>query len=128
VKLAANEKTAFDAALALMAESTEVGDYVWAVPEGSSLNFLGDRRAPLRHEILTPGFLDQEGERRAIQVLEAKRVRLVFVLHRPMVEFGCRTFGRDCYRELMQWIDANYRVVGEFGERVGGPHITAYAR
>jgi hypothetical protein len=128
VRLAPAEKDAFDAALAFVAAATKPGEYVWVVPEGSSLNFLANRPAPLRHEILTPGFLDVEGERRAIERLEARGVELVLVLHRPMVEFGCGAFGRDCYRELMRWIDANYRVAAEFGPRGDGALIKVYAR
>ena len=86
------------------------------MPEGSSLNFLGDRPAPLRYEILTPGFLDAEGERRAIAQLQSRRVKFVFLLNRPTIEFGCRAFGRDCYRDLMGWIEANYDVAAAFGE------------
>lgn len=128
VRLAPPEKEAFDAALAFIAAATKPGEYVWAVPEGSSLNFLANRPAPLRHEILTPGFLDPEGERRAVERLEARSVKIVLVLHRPMVEFGCGAFGRDCYRELMRWIEANYRVAAQFGPRGDGALITVYER
>jgi hypothetical protein len=87
------------------------------VPEGSSLNFLADRPAPLRYEILTPGFLTADGERRAIAQLEAKQVKLIFLLNRPTKEFGCPAFGRDCYRILGEWIDASYQATAVFGER-----------
>ena len=86
------------------------------MPEGSSLNFLGDRPAPLRYEILAPGFLDAEGEQRAIAQLQARQAALVFLLNRPTTEFGCPVFGRDCYRDLMRWIDANYEVIAVFGD------------
>ena len=87
-----------------------------AVPEGSSLNFLADRPAALRYEILTPGFLDREGELRAIRQLIDRDVKFIFLLNRPTSEFGCRAFGRDCYRDLMGWIDAHYEVAAVFGD------------
>jgi hypothetical protein len=89
---------------------------VAAVPEGSSLNFLADRPAPLRYEILTPGFLTADGEERAIAQLKARQVKLIFVLNRPTKEFGCPAFGRDCYRILGRWIEANYEATAVFGE------------
>jgi hypothetical protein len=115
-KLARPEKSAFEDALEFVARTTQPREYVSAVPEGSSLNFLGDRPAPLRYEILTPGFLDADGERRAIEQLIAKDVKLVFLLNRPTREFGCPVFGRDCYRDLMRWIETNYEVTAVFGE------------
>ena len=110
------ERRAFSEALGFIAQHTRPTDYLAAVPEGSSLNFLADRPAPLRYEILTPGFLDVSGERRAIAELEARRVGFIFLLNRPTTEFGCAAFGKDCYRELMGWIEANYEVAAVFGE------------
>jgi hypothetical protein len=81
------------------------------------LNFLADRPAPLRYEILTPGFLTAAGEQRAIAQLQAKQVKIIFLLNRPTKEFGCPAFGRDCYRILGQWIEHNYNAAAVFGER-----------
>jgi 4-amino-4-deoxy-L-arabinose transferase-like glycosyltransferase len=115
-KVSPGQERAFDGALDFIARATEPEDYVAALPEGSSLNFLSDRPAPLRYEIVTPGFLDAEGEQRAIRQLKAKRVEFIFLLNRPTTEFGCRAFGQDCYRDLMGWIEANYAVAAVFGE------------
>jgi hypothetical protein len=115
-KLSASDRTAFAGALDFIARHTQPGEYIAAVPEGSSLNFLADRPAPLRYEILTPGFLTADGEQRAIEQLKAKHVKLIFLLNRPTKEFGCPAFGRDCYRILGGWIDANYQATAVFGE------------
>jgi hypothetical protein len=115
-KVSPAERRAFGGALEFIARNTQPEEYLTAVPEGSSLNFLGDRPAPLRYEILTPGFLDADGEQRAIQQLKARRVKFIFLLNRPTVEFGCDAFGRDCYRDLMGWIEANYEVAAVFGD------------
>ena len=61
-RVAPAESRAFTAALEFITHSTDPAEYLCAVPEGSSLNFLADRPAALRYEILTPGFLDREGE------------------------------------------------------------------
>ena len=117
VRLSSADRVAFAGALDFITRHTQPGEYVAAVPEGSSLNFLGDRPAPLRYEILTPGFLTVEGERRAVAQLEAKQVNVIFLLNRPTREFGCPAFGRDCYRILGQWIEDNYNAAAVFGER-----------
>jgi hypothetical protein len=116
-RLPASESAAFAGALDFIARHTHQGEYVAALPEGSSLNFLADRPAPLRYEILTPGFLTAAGEQHAIAQLTAKRVALILLLNRPTREFGCPAFGRDCYRILGGWIDANYEPIAAFGER-----------
>jgi hypothetical protein len=110
------QSRAFHDALEFIAQTTRPDDYLCALPEGSSLNFLADRRAPLRYEIVTPGFLDAAGEQRAIEQLKSRGVRFIFLLNRPTTEFGCPAFGRDCYRGLMGWIDANYEVAAVFGD------------
>jgi hypothetical protein len=112
------QSRAFHDVLEFIAQTTRPDDYLCALPEGSSLNFLGDRRAPLRYEIVTPGFLDADGEQRAIEQLKSRGVRFIFLLNRPTTEFGCPAFGRECYRGLMGWIDANYEVAAVFGDGV----------
>lgn len=116
VRLPEPDRVAFAGALEFIARHTRQGEYVAALPEGSSLNFLADRPAPLRYEILTPGFLSAEGEQRAIGQLQARQVTLIFLLNRPTREFGCAAFGRDCYRILGRWIEANYEPIAVFGE------------
>jgi hypothetical protein len=115
-RVAPPQSRAFTAALDFISRSTDPGDYICALPEGSSLNFLADRPAPLRYEILTPGFLDRDGELRAVRQLTDRNVKYIFVLNRPTREFGCAAFGRDCYRALMGWIESHYDVVAVFGD------------
>jgi hypothetical protein len=115
-RLSSGDQVAFAGALEFIARHTQPGEYVAAVPEGSSLNFLADRPAPLRYEILTPGFLTAAGEQRAIAQLQAKQVKVIFVLNRPTKEFGCPAFGQDCYRILGRWIEDNYDAAAVFGE------------
>jgi hypothetical protein len=103
--------------LEFLARNSHAGDYVLALPEGSSLNFLGDRPAPLRYEVITPGFLSEAEEQRAIRTLQEKHVRYVLLLNRPTSEFGPRAIGRDYYRILMGWIEKNYVPVAIFGEQ-----------
>ncbi|HSW39140.1 MAG TPA: hypothetical protein VLL97_06575, partial [Acidobacteriota bacterium] len=105
-------------ALDYIERNSSPGDYVLALPEGSSLNFLSDRPAPLRYEILTPGFLTENKEREAIRTLKEKNVGLLLVINRATPEFGPEVIGRDYYRTLMGWIEYNYEMTAIFGDGV----------
>ena len=108
---------AMNQSLEFLAGNSKPGDYVLALPEGSSLNFLADRPSPLRHEIVTPGFLSAEGERQAIRALAEKKVEFVFLFNRPTSEFGPRVFGRNYCQSLMGWIEKNYTLTAVFGRK-----------
>jgi hypothetical protein len=102
-------------AIEFINRETAPGDRVAVMPEGTSLNFFTDRPNPLREEITTPGFLDQEGEVRAIKRLIESNTRLVLVTNRPTPEFGPSVFGRDYCQELMRWVEENFEAVAVFG-------------
>jgi 4-amino-4-deoxy-L-arabinose transferase-like glycosyltransferase len=106
---------AMEEAIDFINRETAPGEYVAVMPEGTSLNFFTDRLNPLREEITTPGFLDAEGEVRAIRRLVESNTRLVLVTNRPTPEFGPSVFGRDYCRRLMQWVEENFEAVAVFG-------------
>jgi len=85
------------------------------MPEGTSLNFFTGRPNPLREEITTPGFLDTEGEERAIRQLIDSNTQVVMVTNRATPEFGAAVFGRDYCQRLMRWVDENFEQVAIFG-------------
>jgi hypothetical protein len=105
----------FAETLDFIAQNTKQSDPIFAAPEGSSLNFLGNRPAPLRYEVLTPGFLNDERQREAVDQLKERRVKYVFILNRATPEFGPVEFGRDYCQRLMGWIDQNYELIRVFG-------------
>lgn len=102
-------------AIILINRETVEGESVAVMPEGTSLNFFTGRQNPLREEITTPGYLDLDGERRAINQLEQSNTRLVLITNRPTSEFGPKVFGRDYCRVLMQWIEQNFEECGILG-------------
>lgn len=106
---------AFVEAIDFIQHQTSPGEPIAVVPEGTSLNFLTDRPNPLREEIVTPGFLDQAGEERAIARLAQSNTRFVFIANRPTPEFGAAAFGRDYCRRLMSWLDENFEPCAVFG-------------
>jgi hypothetical protein len=102
-------------AITLIKGETVEGETVAVMPEGTSLNFFTYRPNPLREEITTPGYLDPDGERRAINQLETSNTRLILVTNRPTSEFGPKVFGRDYCRVLMNWIEQNFEECAIFG-------------
>jgi hypothetical protein len=106
---------AFNEGLAYIDRHTAAGDAVAVMPEGTSINFLSGRRNPLREEILTPGYLDADGEIRAIGQLRDAHTALILIPNRPTREFGPAVFGRDYYQRLGRWIEEHYRICAIFG-------------
>ncbi|HXE80573.1 MAG TPA: glycosyltransferase family 39 protein [Vicinamibacterales bacterium] len=110
---------AWNEALAFIDRHTQPQETVAVLPEGTSLTFLSGRRHPLREEITTPGFLDEEGEARAMDQLTRTGTRLILITNRPTGEFGPVAFGRDYNQRLMRWIEARYRRCATFGPANG---------
>ena len=108
---------AFHQALRFIETNTAADDAVAVLPEGTSLNFLSDRRNPLRNEIFTPGFVDAAEEERTIRQLQSSGVPLVLVTNRPTREFRQTVFGVDYHQHLMSWIEQNYKLCAVFGPR-----------
>jgi hypothetical protein len=106
---------AWNEAIAYIAAHTPDGSAVAVLPEGTSINFLADRRNPLREEITTPGFLDAAGEARAIRQLQENGTALILLTNRSTREFGPEAFGRDYCQRLMRWIEDRYVVCAMFG-------------
>jgi len=106
---------AFDEAIDFINSYTREGDAVAVLPEGTSLDFLTDRRNPLREEIITPGFLDRDGEERAIRQLSESGTNLILITNRPTPEFGSTLFGVDYCQDLSNWIDSNYELGAVLG-------------
>jgi 4-amino-4-deoxy-L-arabinose transferase-like glycosyltransferase len=102
-------------AIGLIKRETAEGEPVAVMPEGTSLNFYTNRPNPLREEITTPGYLDRDGEERAIRQLIQSNTRLVLVTNRATSEFGPTVFGRDYCQTLMQWIEQNFEECAILG-------------
>jgi hypothetical protein len=104
-----------DEAIGFIKRETAPGEPVAVMPEGTSINFFTDRPNPLREEITTPGYLDRDGEERAIRQLIQSNTRFVLVANRATSEFGAEAFGRDYCQTLMQWIEQNFDACAVFG-------------
>ncbi|MFN7947793.1 MAG: glycosyltransferase family 39 protein [Blastocatellia bacterium] len=121
-------------AISFTRQHTAPDDYVLVLPEGTSINFLAERRYPLREEIVHPGFLTGAKEADAIERISRLKVPLILVTSIDMSEFRDRTFGSDYNQELMRWIAGHYHLKAVFGQdtattiRPEGFFIRAYER
>lgn len=104
-----------DQAMAFIDREIPAGEPLAVMPEGTSLNFFTARPNPLREEITTPGFLNTEGEERAIRQLIDSNTQVVMVTNRATPEFGETVFGRDYCQKLMSWVENNFEQVAIFG-------------
>jgi hypothetical protein len=93
---------------------TSPEDYLLALPQGTAINFLINRRYPLREENIVPGFLTGEREAGAIERIIARRVPLILVANFPTPEYRDRVFGIDYNQKLMNWINQYYQVSAIF--------------
>jgi Dolichyl-phosphate-mannose-protein mannosyltransferase len=118
---------AMQQAIDYLRSQTAPDEAIAVFPEGSDLTFLSNRRMPFRYPILHPDFIDEQGERRAIDQLQRENVRYILIVNRSMAEFGAKVFGRDYNPLLGQWIEENYQLVKVCGEnpdpslRIGDP-------
>src|SRR3954454_22950106 len=106
---------ALNQALDYIDRHTNTSDEIAVLPEGTALTFLSGRRNPLREEIITPGYLDDEAEERAIRQLDAAATALILIPNRPTRESGPAVFGRDYCQRLMRWIETRYTLCATFG-------------
>lgn len=105
-----------DQALQFIASNTSPGEFIAIFPEGNDLAFLTGRRINSRHQVLIPDFLSEQDEINTIAAIMRDNVRFIFIVNRPMREFGSEAFGRDFYQTLGGWIENNYQVRRVFGE------------
>ena len=110
----------FTDAIQFAAARTQPGDYVLSVPQASIINFLADRRNPLREDIIIPGMLPPDREAEAIQRVAARRVKLILVSNHLTPEFRDWAFGVSYNQAFMRWIEANYHPVATFSAFSGG--------
>jgi len=104
----------FADAVQFAAARTQPGDYVLNVPQASIINFLSDRRNPLREDIIIPGMLPPDREAEAIQRVAARRVKLILVSNHLTPEFRDWAFGVSYNQAFMRWIEAHYHPVATF--------------
>jgi hypothetical protein len=107
------------AAVRMVTERTRPGDYVLNLPQGTMINFLADRRHPLREEIIVPGYLTPAREADAIRRVAKMDVRFILIANHLTPEYRDLAFGVHYNQAFMRWIDANYHAVATFSATSG---------
>ena len=92
-------------------QQTRPGDGLVVLPEGELLNFLSERRNPIRHKLYLPGYLTSENESAVLAELERARPAAVVIWRRPVSEYDRSLFGEDYGKRIRAWIEANYRLL-----------------
>jgi hypothetical protein len=87
---------------------TMAEDGLVVFPEGEVLNFLTQRRNPLRHKLYIPGYLTEANEAEILEELTRRRPRAIILWRRPAGEYGRGLFGLDYGGRLMEWIEGHY--------------------
>jgi hypothetical protein len=114
--------------LDLIDARTKPGEPILALPSDGGLYFMADR-PPATYEVMfLPGLLDSVAdERRTIERLEERGVRLTALSARDFSAFGFREFGVDYDRLLARWIKRGSRIAtfGEVDKPVSGSYPSA---
>jgi hypothetical protein len=96
---------------------TDPNSTLAAVPAGAMLNYLSRRVNPTPYIYFMPSDLLIYGEERMLERFRSTPPDFIALVHKDSSEFGARFFGKDYGRALHSWIQENYRVVGQVGER-----------
>jgi len=84
-------------------------------PEGIGINFLADRKNPLKYCNFMPPVLQYIGHEKLIKDLAAKNVDYVIVIGRDASDYGHPFFGIHYAQNLFAWIQEHYcleQVIG----------------
>jgi hypothetical protein len=105
-----------DQFLPVVKEAKEKGQKVLLLPELTGLYFVAGILAPNRYELLLPGVLEPgKYTQEMLHELEITRPDLIIISNRRTSNYGVNYFGLDYDRDVLGWIEKNYRNVGEIG-------------
>lgn len=110
------EAALFPQIISFMREQKDSGNRVLVLPEEVTLYSFSGTDAPTRWYQLLPGMLAPEQESVYIAQLEAAGVEYILLSNRSNFEYKAPFFGLDFNQGVYHWIEANYEVVGEFGQ------------
>jgi hypothetical protein len=110
-----------------ISEQRRQGRRVALLPEMPMMYALTGTEAPSRLYTLQPGFLPPSQEKDYIANLKRADPYYIVLTNRNTSEYGVPYFGIDYDQKVYRWIEANYRVTGEFGRfsRNGSRLLTA---
>jgi hypothetical protein len=107
----------FSQALAFLESAKRKSQRAVVMPEDTALYFFSGTSAPSRWYIVTPQVLPS-GEATATYIEELERADVLYVLvsDRATPEFGLPVFGVDYGRQILSWLETNFRIVQRIGD------------
>ena len=115
IYLAPEEASVARQIIGFVLEQTRKGKQIVIVPEGNMIYALTGTEAPNRWETIIPGVLSPSQEDDYIADLTRGNAAYILLTNRRTGEYGAPYFGIDYDLKIYQWIEANYRIIGEFG-------------
>ncbi len=100
-------------------------------PDASVLNFLADRRNPLRDKLYVAGYLRSGSEDRILGELSRRSPAAIVILDRPDGQEPTRVFGVDYGRRTREWLERRYElrpVAGAAADPAGFPALLGLPR
>ena len=87
------------------------------IPDDVSLYYFSAILAPSRWHTLSPGILPP-GELTSsyLQELDRLKVKYVILSNRSTPEYGVPIFGKDYNNTVYQWLEQNYKKIGQVGD------------
>ena len=110
---------------------TPTGSTLVVFPDAAMLNFLADRRNPLRNKLYVAGYLRSQNEDQILSELARQAPAAVVVLDRPDGQEPTRVFGADYGRKVRKWIEERYDlrpVSGAAADPAGFPALLGFPR
>ena len=97
--------------LGLLESSAPRGASLAVLPEGALLNYLTRRPSSIPYSTLMPAEMAVYGDRAVFETFCSRPPSQVLLAPRPGSLLGVGRFGADYGKALVNWIEANYRVV-----------------
>jgi hypothetical protein len=101
--------------LAFISKQKRHGRQIAVLPEAPILYALTGTEAPGRWYALVPGILSPAQGQVCLADLKRASPDYILLTARLTTEYGADYFGIDYDQEIYHWIEANYRIAGEFG-------------
>lgn len=93
------------------------GDTLLVVPEGALFNYLLRRSNPTPYTSFLLGDLVMFGEFEMVRNLKRTPPTYIVLADRDLQVYGYRAFGCDTGREIMAWINSNYVLLRQIGNK-----------
>jgi hypothetical protein len=107
----------YDRAVRFISEAKAAGKRVVLLPEDTALYFMTGTFAPSRWFCIPPAYMEPgKVEDDYLRDLRVAHPDYILLSNRSTVEYGLPYFGIDYNRRVLDWIQENFKVIGEIGQ------------